>query len=114
MNKERRALGRTLIALLEARSEIGEIDDTTHEVISESIALLQNTEYWQLQNQQRHEGSNASTDQQLAICRVALPALEEALKAWNADEYERTITNITIAVETDGKPTRRKARRARK
>jgi hypothetical protein len=115
MNADRRHTGSVCIALLLECHHIGEISDESHTTISEALSSMQQAEYWQLKNQERYEGRNASTDQQLRVCRVALPALEAALAAWNQDDFDTTIEQLRLAVTTDGttqKKTRKKGLRS--
>lgn len=114
MNADRRQIGRVCIALLMECNHNGLIADESHVAISESLVHMQTAEYWQLKNQEKFEGKNVSTDKQLAVCRVALPALEAALKAWNRDDFEETIKQVHLAITTDGtgaKKTRKKGLR---
>lgn len=105
-------MGKIVIALLKEGSDAGEVSDETHEVLGETLGHMQRQEYHQLRAQEKFEGKNASTDKQIAICRVALPALEEAVTAYNNDDYISVIEGVKLAVETDGTPPR-KARAAR-
>lgn len=114
MNADRRLTARVCVALLEECNQTGLISDESHDVISEAIKVLNTAEYWQIRNQERHEGRNASTDTQLAICRVAAPALEAALAAWNRDDFTEVIKQLTIAITTDGKPPAKPRRRKRR
>lgn len=115
MNADRRHTAKLCIALLLECNDIGAISDESHTVVGEALSGLQQAEYWQLKNQERHEGKNASTDQQLAVCRVALPALDAAVKAWNSDDFETVIEKLTLASTTDGsvpRKTRKKGLRS--
>jgi len=103
-------VGRVCISLLHECNETGLISDESHVAVTDALKHLQQAEYWQLKNQERHEGKNASTDAQLAVCRVALPALEAAIQAWNQDDFTEVITQMNLAITTDG----RKPRRSRK
>lgn len=78
--------------------------DTSHEALVDAVKAMQQAEYWSLRNQAKHEGKNESTDKQLAISRVALPALEEAVKALEADDYAAVIAALELAITTDGSP----------
>lgn len=112
MNADRRVTAQVCIALLEECNHTGLIGDSTHLVLTDAIKSLTNAEYWQLKNQERHEGKNASTDTQLAICRVALPALESAKAAWDNDDFDAVIMHLKTAVTTNGKkPLRKKSLR---
>ncbi|QWY84501.1 hypothetical protein SEA_CAPTAINREX_56 [Microbacterium phage CaptainRex] len=115
MNADRRIAGKVVIELLNEGSINGEISDQAHAVIGETLAHMQKQEYHQLRAQEKFEGKNASTDKQIAICRVALPALETALHAYNSDDFQECITGVKLAIETDGtvpKPKRKGRRRA--
>lgn len=116
MNADRRQVGKIVIALLNEGAATGEIGDDSHEVLGETLAHLQRQEYHQLRAQGKFEGKNASTDKQIAICRVALPALEEAVAAYNSDDWETVVKRVTLAVETDGSapPKERKQREDRR
>lgn len=111
MNADRRVAGKVLIELLTEGHTNGEISDQAHEVVGETLGHLQKAEYHQLKAQEKFEGSNASTDKQIAICRVALPALEAALHAYNSDDFMECVIQVKLAIETDG--TVPKARRSR-
>lgn len=111
MNADRRMIGQVCIALLHECNETGLIADASHLAVTDALKHLQQAEYWQLKNQERHEGKNATTDDQLAICRVALPALEAAVKAWNQDDFDEVITQLSLAITTDGKPPRKSRRK---
>lgn len=106
-----------VVALLTEGSAAGEISDESHEALGEALTYLQKQEYHQLRAQEKFEGKNASTDKQIAICRVALPALEAAVAAYNSDDYDTVIVQVNLAVTTDGvapKPRRnREDRRGR-
>lgn len=113
MNADRRHLGHVCIALLMECNHIGEIADASHTKLSEALKHMQAQEYWQLKNQERHEGKNASTDTQLAICRLALPALEAAAKALAEDDFTEVIRHLTTAITTDGTVPKNKRRTTR-
>lgn len=91
-----------VVALLTEGSTAGEISDESHEALGEALTYLQKQEYHQLRAQEKFEGRNASTDKQIAICRVAFPALETAVAAYNSDDYDTVIDQVNIAVTTDG------------
>lgn len=110
MNADRRMIGRVLIELLNEGHHNGEISDQAHAMIGEALAHLRHAEYHQLKAQEKYEGQNPTTDKQVAICRVALPALEKALEGYNADDFQQCATEIKLAITTDGKRTRRKKR----
>jgi hypothetical protein len=114
VNADRRHIGHITLALLIECSHTGLIGDDAHIAITNALHHLQNQEYWQLQKQEKHEGKNASTDQQLAICRLALPALEQCVKSWNDDDFETVIEHLTLAITTDGTVPKRKKERRRK
>ena len=114
MNVDRRAAGKVLIELLNEGSINGEISDQAHAVLGETLAHLQKAEYHQLRTQEKHEGKNTSTDKQIAICRVALPALEAAMHAYNSDDFAKCITGVKLAIETDGTPPKAPRRQRRK
>jgi hypothetical protein len=105
-------MGKIVIALLKEGNDAGEVSDETHEVLGETLGHMQRQEYHQLRAQEKFEGKNASTDKQISICRVALPALEEAMAAYNNDDYAEVIEKVRLAVDTDGTPPR-KVRAAR-
>lgn len=115
MNADRRIVGKVLIELLVEGDHHGSISDQAHALIGETLLHLQKSEYHQLRAQEKFEGKNASTDKQIAICRVALPALEAAVQAYNGDDFVQCITEVKLAIETDGtvaKPKRKGKRRA--
>lgn len=102
MNGDRRHIGKVCVALLHEGHANEIIHDSSHVALVEAVKHLQNQEFWQLKTQSKHEGKNASTDTQLAICKIALPALELAVAALETDDYAAAITHITLAIETDG------------
>lgn len=115
MNEDRRQVGKLVIALLQEGSSSGEISDESHEALGEALAHLNRQEFHQLRAQEKYEGKNASTDKQIAICRVAGPALEHALEAYNSDNFAAVMQQLTLAIETDGTvPRKAKARRRKK
>lgn len=111
MNTDRRQTAQVCVALLRECARGGEIDDESHVALVDAVKHLQNQEFWQLQRQERHEGKNASTDQQLAICRIALPALEEAVQALNRDDFDTVIAKLELAATTDGTAPRRRRKK---
>ncbi|QWS69722.1 hypothetical protein SEA_WILLIAMSTRONG_55 [Microbacterium phage WilliamStrong] len=114
MNADRRHLGHVCLALLVECNHIGEISDSSHTKLTEALKHMQAQEYWQLKNQERHEGKNASTDTQLAICRAALPALEAAAAALAEDDFTEVIRHLTTAITTDGStPKKRRTTRGK-
>ena len=109
MNQDRRVTARVCMALLQECSDIGLIGDASYVALTQSLKAMQQAEYWQLKNQSKHEGKNDPTDKQIAISRVALPALEGAVKALAEDDFAEVLAQLTIAVETDGTtPTKKK------
>lgn len=112
MNGDRRLIGKVIIALLNEGSVTGEISDDTHEVLGETLTELHKSEYHQLRAQEKHEGKNASTDKQIAICRVAMPALESAVYSYNNDDFVGIVEYLKVAITTDGTPP--KARRQKR
>jgi hypothetical protein len=104
------------IELIEECGEVGTMSDRAHVALVEAVQHLQKAEYWQLKNQERHAGKNAATDKQIAICRAALPALEQAVEALGSENYSRVIKLLSLAATTDGeqkpvKKTRKKSLR---
>lgn len=106
MNVDRRATALVCIALLHECSEIGLISDASHVALTDTVKSMQQAEYWQLRNQEKHAGKNEPTDKQIAICKVALPALEAAVKALSEDDFMEVLDQLTLAVTTDGTPQR--------
>lgn len=102
MNADRRIVGKVVVELLNEGHTHGEISDQAHEVIGETLVHLQKQEYHQLRAQEKFEGKNASTDKQIAICRVALPALEAAVAAYNSDDFMECVVKVKLSIETDG------------
>lgn len=102
MNADRRTTAKVCIALLHECSEIGLISDGSHVALTDALKALQTAEYWQLKNQEKHEGKNDPTDKQIAISRIALPALEAANLALAKDNFDEVLKQLTIAVDTDG------------
>ena len=112
MNKDRRHAAQLAIELLKECSAVGLISDDSHVAVTDTLKHLQQAEYWQLRGQEKHAGKNPSTDSQIAICRVALPALEAAVTAWETDDFDAVIDQLTLAVTTDGTvPTRKKVKK---
>lgn len=114
MNATRRLLGATVVSLLLECNESGTISDENHLTATNAISHLKQEESYQLRAQEKHAGKNDSTDKQIAICEVALPALEKAWAAWNNDDFVAVIGHITLAIETDGtvaKPKRQRRHR---
>ena len=115
MNATRRLLGAAVVSLLIECNESGTISDESHLAATNAIKHLKAEEGYQLRAQEKHAGKNESTDKQIAICSVALPALEAAWDAWNNDDFDTVITNVRIAIETDGTvPKERKKREDRR
>ena len=115
MNADRRQLGKVVVALLNEANAVGEISDKTHEVLGETLTHLHRQEHHQLRAQEKYAGSNASTDKQIAICQVALPALDQAVECYDQDDFAGVIQHVALAVDTDGTPPRKeRANRARK
>lgn len=109
MNAQRRVSGSLLIALLLECNDSGTISDENHLTATDALKSMQQDERWQLNAQEKHAGKNDSTDKQIAVCNVALPALTEAIDAWNEDDFVTVIEKVKLAIETDGtvpKPTR--------
>lgn len=102
MNEERRQLGHITIALLIECNHSQSIGDEAHLAITNSLKHMQRQEFHQQRTQEKYAGQNASTDKQLAISYVALPALEEAVAAWENDDFQQVIESVTLAVVTDG------------
>lgn len=111
MNNDRRQTGHTLVALLIECNQTGLISDESHLVATTALKYLQQQEFFQLKSQTKYAGQNTTTDAQLAICSVALPALEAAVDAWNNDDFDTVIAQVALAVTTDGKPVREKRKR---
>lgn len=114
MNAQRRISGSLLIALLVECHESGTISDESHLTATTALQTMRRDEQWQLNMQEKHAGSNESTDKQIAICKVALPALEKAVDAWNNDDFDEVIKMVTLAVETDGTPPKATRKRRKK
>lgn len=90
---------------------MGEISDESHVALEEVLKTMRNQEYWQLKNQSKHEGKNAPTDKQIAICRVALPALELAVEALDQGDYHMVLDQLTLAITTQGEVQEEKSKR---
>lgn len=104
MNKDRRVIAQICIELLKECNETGLINDDSHVALTDAVKHLTAQEFWQIKNQERHEGKNATTDSQLSICRVALPALEQAARELGKTEpdYTAVIDHLHLAITTDG------------
>ena len=114
MNASRRQTGSITIALLLECSHSGTIGDEAHLAITDTLVHLHREEFHQLRAQEKYEHTSPSNATQVAICRVALPALEAAVDAWNRDDFETVIEQLKVAIEADGKAKpARKARRKR-
>lgn len=111
MNKDRRSTAQVCIELIKECSEIGEMTEQSHDAILEAVKLMKQAEYWSLRKQEPHEGKNPSTDEGIAISRVALPALEAALTALGDEDYNTVVDQLTIVVTTDGTAPTRKIRK---
>lgn len=111
MNKDRRATARICIELMKECSDIGEIQDASHKALEEALKVMQAAEYWSLRNQTKHEGSNDSTDAQIAVSRVALPALEDAVRYLQEEDYNAVIDSLSLAITTQGAPARKTSRK---
>lgn len=114
MNADRRLVGRVLVELLNEGSINGEISDEAHTVIGEALVSLQKSESYQLRSQEKYDGTSPSNTKQVAICRVALPALEAAVHAYNGDDFAECMAQVKIAIETDGtvpKPRRQRRKK---
>ena len=114
MNKDRRATARICIELIKECAEIGEMRDASHEALVEALKTMQAAEYWSLRNQAKHEGSNDSTDAQIAVSRVALPALEDAVRYVQEEDYNAVIDSLELAITTKGAPARTSRKTSRK
>ena len=103
-----------IIALL-LESDGDMISDETHVAVTTALHHLQRKESHQLRTQEKYDGTSPSNTKQVAICRVALKALEEAVAAWDNDQHAKVISGVLLAIETDGTPPAKpKARRRRK
>ncbi len=112
MNKERRETAQVCIELIKECHAVGEMADASHKALEAAIKGMKAAEFWGLKGMSKHEGANDSTDKQIAISRVALPALEAAAEALNEEDYASVITQLEIAVTTDGTvPKRGKTRK---
>lgn len=111
MNENRRHTGHITIALLLECNHSGTISDEAHTAITNALTHMHREEFHQEKAQSKHEGKNATTDKQLAICRVALPALEDAVAAWNKDDFGTVIRKLKVAITTDGTVPKAKPRR---
>jgi len=67
-----------------------------------ALQVMKQEEYWSLRNQSKHAGKNPSTDVQIAISEVALPALEAAVQSISEDDYNGVLDHLNLAVTTDG------------
>jgi len=92
-------------------AETGWISEASHVALLGAVAAMKSAEYWSLRNQSRHEGRNATTDEQIAVSRVALPALELAHIALAEEDYDMAIDQLTLAITTDGRKSKQDLRR---
>lgn len=111
MNASRRQTGHITIALLLECNHNGTIGDDAHLAITDTLVHLQREEFHQLRAQEKYEHTSPSNATQVAICRVALPALEEAVEAWNKDDFETVIDRLKLAITADGKAPAKKGRK---
>jgi len=111
VNENRRHTGHITIALLMECNHNGIIGDEAHLAITNALVHMQREEFHQEKAQSKHEGKNVTTDKQIAICRVALPALEDAVAAWNKDDFGTVIKKLQLAITTDGTAPKPKTRR---
>lgn len=107
MNTDRRQIAQICVELIRETAEVGEMSERAHQALVEAVKHLQAQEYWQAKNQEKHAGKNPSTDKQLAICRVALPALELAAEALQQEDYSTVIDQLELASTTDGEVPKR-------
>lgn len=114
MNASRRQTGQITIALLLECANSGTIGDEAHLAITDTLVHLQREEFHQLRAQEKYEHTSTSNATQVAICRVALPALEAAVDAWNRDDFDTVIDQLKIAITADGKPKKPTRRGKRK
>ena len=113
MNEDRRHTGRMIVALL-LESDGDMISDDTHLAVTTALHHLHRKEHHQLRTQEKYDGTSPSNTKQVAICRVALEALDKAVKAWDTDEHATVISCVLLAVETDGTPPAKPKTRRRK
>lgn len=111
MNNDRRTIGRVCVELIKECSEIGEMSERAHVALTDALSVMKSQEYWQLKNQERHEGKNAATDKQIGICKVALPALEAAARALDEEDYQHVIDQLTLAITTEGEVVKKSSRK---
>lgn len=114
MNKDRRGQAQLCIELMKECNEWGEISDSSYEALVASVKSMKSAEWWSLKQQMPHEGKNTSTDDQIAISRVALPALEAALEALEKEDFNMAIDQLTLAVTTDGTVPQKRSKKPRK
>ena len=101
MNKDRRATIQVCIELIRECAEIGEMSEASHTALGNALQQMVAGEYWSLRNMSKHEGKNESTDQQIAIAKVALPALEGAVQALAEEDYDKVLRLLRRAVKED-------------
>jgi hypothetical protein len=111
MNKDRRVTGQVCIELMKECAEWGEMSEASYASLLEAVGTMHQGEYWSLRNQERHEGKNESTDAQIAISRVALPALDAALKALRSEDYDTAIDQLTLAITTEGAISKKRSKK---
>lgn len=107
MNADRRHIGEVCIRLISECAELGEMSEDSHVALVKAVKHIRSEEWWQLKNQEKHEGKNASTDHQIGISRKALPALEAAVEALEKEDYSEVIDRITLAITTGLDPVRK-------
>lgn len=78
------------------------MSEASHAALTAAVKHLRTSEYWGLRNSLKHEGKNEATDRNIAVSQVALPALEAAVEALEAEDYNDVIDQLTLAVTTDG------------
>jgi hypothetical protein len=102
LNVDRRGQAQLCIELMKECNTWGEISQASYDALVASVTAMKNAEYWSLRRQEPHAGKNESTDKQIAVSRVALPALEAALEALKTDDFNMAIEQLTLAVTTEG------------
>lgn len=111
MNKDRRATAQVCVELIKECAAVGEMSEASHVALADALKTMQAGEYWSLRNMSKHAGRNESTDAQIAVSEVALPAIEEAVVALEAEDYNTVIDLLSLAITTEGKKTSKKGLR---
>lgn len=80
------------------------MSEDTYVALGEAAKLMQKEEYWSLRNMSKHADKNDSTALQVAISEVALPLLEQAVKAWEDEDIHLMSELMDAAAKAEPAP----------